>query len=200
MRCNTDMCRESVWSVIGAETTKCPDHGAALQDVLSYPVPGPSALGGEAQLALEAQLGLWHSCLAWKQHFQGSVRQSCGARWAQAFQGDWDFRHSTSGKATQQGWTVIPAASAAHGCSITRPGTPNCWQESIAYMGMTVSLGDEPRYPGFCGIKWGHMTLGMWDTHVLVREALRARQEPLEAHVLATKLCLVYLDIDFKHY
>lgn len=44
------------------------------------------------------------------------------------------------------------------------------------------------------------MTLGMWDTHVLVREALRARQEPLEAHVLATKLCLVYLDIDFKHY
>lgn len=60
-------------------------------------------------------------------------------------------------------------------------------------------LGDEPSYPGFCGIKWGHTTQGMWDTHVLLREALSVRKEPPKAHVLASKLCLVYLDISFKH-
>lgn len=65
-------------------------------------------------------------------------------------------------------------------------------------MEMAVAPGDEPSYPGFCGIKWGHMIEGMWDSHVLMRE-IKGQAGTHEAHVLATKVCLVYLNVNFKH-
>lgn len=65
---------------------------------------------------------------------------------------------------------------------------------------MTRALGDESRYPGFCGMKWGDMTQGTCDTHVLMEKELEARQGPIKTCVLATTFDPVNQGIDFKHY
>lgn len=84
----------------------------------AVPSPSPSVFGGKHSWPWE--LGPWHSCLPWKQRLEGKAVEP--DEHIQAIQGHRDFCHSTSDKAAQQGWAVIPAASAAHGFGISSQG------------------------------------------------------------------------------
>lgn len=101
----------------------CTDDGATLEAARLCLAPGPwSWCPAWGCTPGQGELGLWHNCLACKKHFEGILRQGCGARQA------WPSRlTSMSSRATQHGWAATSAASAAHGHSITSPGTTNCW-------------------------------------------------------------------------
>lgn len=139
------------FDVTGAEMRKCPDHGAALQEILLYPAPCPSALSGEAQLALgSCGTAAWHGSSILK------------AVWGKVVE---PGKHSLSKETGTFATPRVAKSPSKAGLwsqqhlllmAVVQPAQGHQTQ-SIAYMEVTAVLGDESKYPGFCGIKWGYM-------------------------------------------
>lgn len=100
----------------GAQPTRCT---AALLCL----APGPSALSGEAQLVRRSWGLGTAACHA------SDILKAAGGKAVVPGKHGRPRRlglASTSGGPIQHGRAVILAASAARGCSIASPGTPNC--------------------------------------------------------------------------